>query len=196
VGVSPARDRERSDAAVIADSLARPQAFATIFDRHFDAVHRYLARRAGSGRADDLAADTFTVAFERRRTFQASAGSARPWLFGIATNLLRNDWRAEQRAHAAVAQLSHRAAAGETGTRLYADPGDVGTELSATLAGLEPQHRDVLLLYAWEGMSYQEIAVALGVRVGTVRSRLSRARRRLREALAAEGTSDSSEVDA
>ena len=82
--------RRSSDARAIATSLSHPERFAAIFDRHYDAIHAYLARRAGAALADDLAATTFTVAFERRATFRAESTSARPWLYGIATNLLRD----------------------------------------------------------------------------------------------------------
>ena len=167
--------RERSDAAVIRDSVGRPEAFEAIFDRHFDAVWRYLARRVGSSRADDLASATFVVAFERRHGFREAATSARPWLFGIATNLLRNELRSEQRALSAIARVASDAGRGDP------DHGPVESmDLPALLAGLDSDHRDVLVLFAWEGLSYREIAVALGVPVGTIRSRLARARAHLR----------------
>lgn len=163
---------------MIAASGDRPQLFAAIFDRHFDAVHGYLARRIGAGGADDLASATFTVAFERRHTFHADAGSARPWLFGIATNLLRNQWRADRRSHALVAELTPRVAAGGTA------PDRAAAEVAELLAALDADQRDVLILHAWEGFSYREIAAALGVPVGTVRSRLARGRAALRSVLA------------
>ena len=170
--------RERSDAAVVADSLGRPEAFEAIFDRHFDAVRRYLARRAGSSRADDLASATFVVAFERRHGFREATGSARPWLFGIATNLLRNELRSEQRALRALARVAYEPGHGDTDAAMLES-----TDLPALLGALDADQRDVLLLYAWEGLSYREIAVALGVPVGTIRSRLARARARLRAEL-------------
>ena len=90
-----------SDADVIARSLSVPDAFGVLFDRHFDAVHRYLARRVGRERADDLASQTFVVAFERRGSFRPNALAARPWLFGIATHLCQG------RAREAVARIPH-----------------------------------------------------------------------------------------
>jgi RNA polymerase sigma-70 factor (ECF subfamily) len=77
------------DGQVIAASLSEPERFGTIFELHFDAIHRYSARRVGTALADDLTAHTFTVAFERRRSFDAASDTARPWLYGIATNLIR-----------------------------------------------------------------------------------------------------------
>lgn len=170
-----------ADASHIARSLAYPQAFAAIFDRHYDAVHGYLARRGESDLADDLAAQTFTVAFERRASFRADLGStALPWLFGIATNLLRNERRAERRALSALVELSARASVD------HDDPASERSVLGEALASLEVGQRDALLLHAWEGLRYDEIATALGIPVGTVRSRLARARARLRASLDAD----------
>jgi RNA polymerase sigma factor (sigma-70 family) len=175
---------EPSDATVIAASVARPELFSRIFDRHFAVVHAYLTRRIGRMMADDLASGTFTVAFERRGSFRADADSARPWLLGIASNLMRNQGRAEQRAMAALSRLSSDVAA-VTHRELDADAETLGGEVLAKVLGeLDHGQRDALLLYAWEGLSYEEIAAALEVAVGTVRSRLARARERMRIALA------------
>lgn len=185
MGVDRFSSRRPSDAVAIRDSLARPGLFAVIFDRHFDAVHAYLARRAGVDRADDLASATFTTAFARRGSFRTSSDSARPWLLGIATNLLRNQWRAEQRAVGLVARL----AGGLAGPGRGQEPEGPGQRVAAAelvaalLAELDGDQRDVLLLHVWEDLSYEEIAIALEIPVGTVRSRLARARARLRSAL-------------
>jgi DNA-directed RNA polymerase specialized sigma24 family protein len=93
-----------TDSTAIARSIARPDAFSVIFDRHFRGVHRYLSRRVGRELADDLASATFTVAFERRHGFRTESDSVLPWLLGIATNLLRKHRRSEQRALEAVAR--------------------------------------------------------------------------------------------
>ena len=168
------------DAVVILRSVELPAAFETIFDRHFDAVHRYLGRRAGRERADDLASQTFVVAFERRATFRRDASSARPWLLGIATKLLANDCRAEQRLLETLGRLSGdaRHAIGPVSSGPGSD-----SDLAAALAKLDPAQRDVMLLHAWGELSYEEIADALGIPVGTVRSRLSRARESLQAQL-------------
>lgn len=175
---------------VIKRSLAAPDAFSRIFDRHFDAIYAYLARRIGRGRAEDLAASTFTVAFERRARFRTDTASARPWLLGIATNLLRNEWRAEKRGANLLTRLSGGLAAAHGGTGESAEP------LGRLLAQLDPDQLDVLLLYAWEELSYEEIAAALGIPVGTVRSRLSRARAHLRDGLDREGSGGSAAREA
>jgi RNA polymerase sigma-70 factor, ECF subfamily len=162
---------------VIARSLGEASVFSTIFDRHFDAVFRYLARRIERARAEDLAATTFTVAFERRGSFRSDADTARPWLLGIATNLLRNERRAERRGLDLIARLRGEERTPDRGL------GETDDRLAPLLRELDPDQLDVLLLYAWEELSYEEIAAALGIPIGTVRSRLARARSRLRAAL-------------
>jgi RNA polymerase sigma-70 factor (ECF subfamily) len=174
------------DAAVIERSLADGEAFSPIVDRHFVVVHRYLARRVGRDRADDLAAQTFAVAFTRRDRFDGSAVSARPWLFGIATNLLRNELRSERRMLVAIARLD-AASAGDLVDEVErslarADAAHEVARLAGAIAALDDDQRDVLLLYAWGELSQAEIAAALQVPVGTVYSRLSRARARLQRA--------------
>jgi RNA polymerase sigma factor (sigma-70 family) len=162
----------RGDAVAISRSLEAPEAFTAIFDRHFSAVHRYLARRAGRERADDLASQTFVVAFERRSRYRLDASDARPWLFGIATKLLANDRRSEQRRLESLGRLNGTRRA-ETSSESASDS---ERDLAAALARLDPAQRDVLLLHAWCDLPYEGIADALEIPVGTVRSRLSRAR--------------------
>ncbi len=146
-------------------------------------VHRYLGRRVGE-LADDLLSETFLVAFRRRADYRSEHLDVRPWLVGIATNLVHGAARAERRRYRALAR-----AAAEPG-----DHHDDGREdrldaealrgpLAAALAGLEERDRDVLLLVAWGDLSYEEVAAVLDVPVGTVRSRLHRARRQTRAAL-------------
>lgn len=162
---------------MIHQSLGRPVLFAAIFDRHFNAVHGYLTKRVGASKADDLAASTFAIAFEQRQRFRSEATTARPWLFGIATNLLRNEWRAEQRTLELLATLKS-----SYPTTLADDTYD-GPPVGEMLAGLDHDQRNVLLLHAWEQLSYEETAAVLGIPVGTVRSRLARARAHLRSIL-------------
>jgi RNA polymerase sigma-70 factor (ECF subfamily) len=168
----------RSDAESIARSLAAPDAFRAVFDRHFAAVHRYLARRVGPSRADDLAAQTFVVAFERRESFRPDADDARPWLLGIATRLLMNDRRSEQRVLETLARLAARGDGSRTQTDR--EPAELDGEVATALRALAGDLRDVLLLVAWGELSYEEVAEALAIPVGTVRSRLSRARAHVR----------------
>ena len=178
--------RSPSDAAVIRASLAEPAAFGSIFDRHAPAVHSFLARRVGRDSADGLLGEVFRIAFERREAFRADSDNALPWLYGIAWNLAAKDLRRRGRQHVAirrVAALTERDAAAEE----RFDGAERRSALRAALAALTTEERETVLLYAWEELSYEEIAVALEIPLGTVRSRLNRARRRLRELLDASG---------
>jgi RNA polymerase sigma factor (sigma-70 family) len=171
-----------ADSRTIAESLRRPPAFEAVFTRHYEAVHRYAQRRVGVDAADEIAAETFLQAFDNRSRFDPAQPSARPWLLGIATNLMRRRWRDERRQLAAYERTLDEAAAGSAA----ADPPahDVGRDLAVALASLTGDDRDALLLFVWADLSYQEIGDALAVPIGTVRSRISRARRCLRERLA------------
>jgi RNA polymerase sigma factor (sigma-70 family) len=172
-----------SDAEVIAASVSDPERFAAIFERHFEAIHRYLARRLGVTVADDLAAQVFTIAFERRRHFDLTSTTARPWLYGISANLIRNNRRSERRLLATLARI-HTQRDDRSGTEpsFDADPAE-RTRVAAAIARLRPEQREVLLLHCWADLSHAEIAAALQIPPGTVASRLSRARRGVRDLL-------------
>lgn len=171
-----------SDRDPLAGSLERPVAFAGLFDRHYPAIWRYLCRRAGPTVADDLAGETFLRAFAGRAGYDGSQADARPWLYGIATNLLREDARREARQMRAYA----RAAGFEVGgggledAEGRADARALAPRVVAALGEVSPADRDTLLLFALTDLDYEGVAVATGVPVGTVRSRLHRVRRRLR----------------
>jgi RNA polymerase sigma-70 factor (ECF subfamily) len=174
------------DATVIEGSWREPQRFAALFDRHAPRIHRYLARRVGQQIADDLVAETFLAAFSKRRRYDLSHHDASPWLYGIATNLVgqhrreeARQYRIRQAAPPEPEQPGHaeRVAAAVTAQAMR-------TLLAAALAELAPPDRDVLLLIAWEQLTYTETARAVGVPVGTVRSRLHRARQQVRRILA------------
>lgn len=175
----------QADAAVIEQSWAEPEAFGAIFVRYFSQIHQYLAGRVGGKIADDLAADVFAAAFAQRQRYDLTRDSARPWLYGIATNLAGTHRRQEQRRYRALAR-AHARDVSLSDEDLATDrvtASATGPALAAALARLESGDRDVLLLVALADLSNQEVAQALGIPYGTVCSRLSRARRRLREAL-------------
>ena len=175
-----------SDVDCLARSLSEPKQFEPIFDRHFRAVHTYLHRRAGRDLADDLAAETFALAFERRASCRGT-GSALPWLYGIATNLLRRSRRTERRQLRAYGRSRvDRWAAYEEEAAARVDSSSLDARLASALAAMRPRERDALLLYALADLSYEEIAFALDVPVGTVRTWLHRAREVGRRELAAE----------
>lgn len=177
---------ELGDAAVIEASRADPQRFAEIYDRHSVTIHRYLARRVGTSFADDLASETFLVAFRLRERYDLSHEQALPWLYGIATNLLRRHHRTERANYRVLARSGRDPLAGldhaeEVVLRVAAEV--QSRAVAAALARLTAKERDVLLLFAWAGLAYEEIATALDIPTGTVRSRLNRARGRLRDVL-------------
>ena len=175
-----------SDTECVARSLSEPNAFELIFERHFGSVHRYLHRRAGRDLADELAAETFVLAFERRASCRAS-GSVLPWLYGIATNVLRRSWRAERRQLQAYGLSGvDQWAVYEDETAARVDGSALGARLARALAAMRPRERDALLLYALADLSYEEIALALDIPVGTVRTSLHRARLTARRVLETE----------
>lgn len=179
-------DTASSDADCIARSLREPTAFEPIFDRHFGVVHRYLQRRAGRDLADELAAETFALAFARRASCRAS-GSVLPWLYGIATNLLHRHRRAERRQLLAYGRSGvDRGIAYEDEAVARADGSSLDARLARALVAMRPRQRDALLLYAIADLSYEEIALALDVPVGTVRTWLHRARLTAQRELAAD----------
>jgi RNA polymerase sigma factor (sigma-70 family) len=179
------------DAALISRSLGTPERFAAIFDRHAPMIHSYVARRLGRDRADDVVAEVFLVAFQRRGEYDLTHADARPWLYGIATNLIRRHRRNEVRLLRTIAQAVVDPPAEPIADRVVRRVAAqaVRTRLASALAELPGPQRDVLLLVA-SGLSVQEAAQALGVPSGTIASRLARARRRLRA-----GLGDSNPID-
>lgn len=176
-------------------SVADPSAFEEIFRRHHSRIYTYLARRVGTDPAADLASEVFLIAFRKRRSFRVGATDAAPWLFGIASNLAKQQAR----------RVSHRTnahvrSAAEPSPRPY--PGDAEDidrllaqqqqhRLNVALGRLSSRDREVFLLLALASLSYAEIAEAVGVPIGTVRSRLNRARQQLEDALQRTGAVES-----
>jgi RNA polymerase sigma-70 factor, ECF subfamily len=177
-----------TDSAAIAASVDTPSAFGAVFERHHAVIHRYLARRLGTDLADELAAEVFAVAFAKRGRYDGRFEDARPWLFGIATRLAKKHARREVRKLRAYARTGVDPAAASHEDRVVAeaDSAAAGPVLAAALAALPRAERDVLLLFAWAELGYPEIAAALSISPGTVKSRLHRARNRVRESLKGE----------
>lgn len=173
------------DAALIERSRTEPEAFAAIFDRHATEIHRYASRRLGAALAEDVVGETFLVAFRRRDSYDLSYRDARPWLFGIATNMIGRHRQAEVRFYRALARTGVdpviESPADDVVTRVAAAA--QRKAIATSLAKLSTADRNTVLLVDWAELSYHEAANALGVPVGTVRSRLNRARRKVREAL-------------
>lgn len=182
-----AAQSEPTDAELIARSLSDPRAFMPLVERHQRVLFGYLARRVGRDLAEDVTAETFTRAFAQRDRFDLDRADARPWLFGIATNLLRNHARSQVRQQRAYLRhgLPEDGSIDEPGLHAKLDADAQSPALAAALEALNPGDREALLLYAWNDMSYEDIADTLEIPVGTVRSRLNRARRIVQEHLSA-----------
>jgi RNA polymerase sigma-70 factor (ECF subfamily) len=173
------------DASVIARSRDQPAHFAELFRRHAPEIQRFAARRLGLEAAQDIVAETFLAAFRQRDGYDTSRADARPWLYGIASHLIGRHRRDEVRGYRLLARTGADPVAAS-----FTDQVDAAVSaraarqpLAAALARLPAGQRDALLLVAWSELSYAQAAEALGVPVGTVRSRLNRARGRLRRAL-------------
>ncbi|GGO61852.1 RNA polymerase sigma factor [Nonomuraea cavernae] len=173
------------DADIIARSRDDPERFAALFTRHAPALKRYVVRRLGAEAAEDVVAETFVAAFRQRARYDLTRADARPWLYGIATNLIGRHRRGEIALYRALAR---------TGVDPVTEPFTDGVEsrvaasgaraaLAGALAKLPGGHRDALLLVTWGELSYEEAARSLGVAVGTIRSRVNRARAKLRRSL-------------
>lgn len=170
------------DSDLIARSLDDPRAFEAIFDRHHAAIRRYVARRLSPSCADDVAAEVFCIAFDRRKQLveQRPDCPVAAWLYGIATNLVRRRRRDERRQLRAYARAGGELAAAAVPDDLTGrvDAQRAAPAVARALASLSADERDVLLLFALADLDYQGIADALQIPIGTVRSRLARARAR------------------
>lgn len=173
-----------TDAEIIARSIHAPEAFSVIYRRHHDRIFRYVARRVGTDKAADLTAEVFLRAFRVRHRYDPARPSSQPWLYGIATNILGDDLRRLRRQERIYLVIGGSMPQPEDPYQQADDQlvaSAVGPELNRVLASLRRGDRDVFLLYAIENLSYRETAEALNIPIGTVRSRLARVRRSIRE---------------
>lgn len=174
-------EEHRSDAELIAASLDDPQLFREIFIRHRAAIYRFLARRVGSQDAEDLLDIVFRKAFTARTGFLPGNKDSLPWLYGIAANTV-GDFLRQQRPQILLYPI-------DTIDNLPASPdsdpanillrNEFSEALNAALSSIPAKYRDALLLHELEGLSYDEVGLALGVPVNTVASRIHRAKRKL-----------------
>ena len=164
--------------------FADPQAFGDLFERHASDIYGFCFRRTGDGRAsEDLAQAVFLEAWRRRDEVELAPEDVRPWLFGVALNLVRNQRRSLRRHQAALARLPRPRSDADLGDDLAQRLDDEQRARDALdrFRRLRRREQDVIALCAWAELSYDEAATVLGVPVGTVRSRLARARARLTE---------------
>jgi RNA polymerase sigma factor (sigma-70 family) len=186
LSVAPDGDTDvaTSDAALISASRDDPARFGALFDRHATVVFRYLVRRVGVDHAEGLLGEVFRIAFEKRATYDCERPNARPWLYGIATHLVARHRRTETRRFHATARLragQHPTSDPADAVAAMVDAEGLWPRVAVAISELPAEERDALLLFVWEELTYQEIAAALDIPIGTVRSRLNRAREHLRE---------------
>jgi RNA polymerase sigma-70 factor (ECF subfamily) len=181
---------EPTDAALWQRAAAGERdAFGLLFERHVGSVYNYCFRRTGDwSQAEELTAIVFLEAWRRRRDIQLEREEALPWLLGVATNVVRNLRRTRRRYCSAIERLPRERVAdfaADVDKRL--DDERQMRAVLRVLGELPRRDQDVLALCFWEGLSYEQAALALDIPVGTVRSRLSRARARLRELVPGSG---------
>lgn len=180
---------EPSDAKVIQASILDTQRFTTIVERHMAEIFRYLSKRVGTD-AEDLTAETFAIAFKRRAAYDPMRRDAKPWLYGIATNLLRQHRRTERRQLAAYARTASSRGDKSTGEDTaedvvtYLETEALTARAAWAFSQLNESHRDALYLIGVAGLTFQEAAEALDLTLGTLHSRVARARQALRDLLA------------
>lgn len=173
-------DRSESDSSLIASSLAVPDRFGEVFDRHYPEIHRYASRRLGPEQAEDVSAETFARAFKARGKFRSSSSSALPWLYGIAGNVMRMHRRSEVRRLRAYARTGIDPVEDFAGAATERASADASRRaLLTALAALSHRDREIVLLTAWAELTSAEIGEALSMPDASVRTRLARARSRL-----------------
>lgn len=163
-----------SDIELVRRSVETPAAFAELYDRHGARVQRYVARRVGVDDAEDIAAEVFVRAYGRRASCRGEHGSALPWLLGVANHVIADHRRIEGRRLALLERLAET-----TPMSIEHDQASLAPALVRALRRVSAVDRDALLLVVWGELSYEEAATALDVPIGTVRSRIARARKRL-----------------
>ncbi|MET7332590.1 RNA polymerase sigma factor [Nonomuraea sp. NPDC005650] len=174
-----------ADSELVSASWTEPEAFAELFDRYSAMLYRYVSKRLGPEPAEDLVGETFLIAFSRRKSYDLAYPDARPWLFGILTKLISRHHRKEATRYRALLRAPVDSEVESPADRVAAEvtAQAVRAELAGALAALPAKDRDVLLLIAWGDLTYEEVGRALGIPIGTVRSRLNRGRRKVRAAL-------------
>ena len=158
---------------------AAAQSVSAMYGAHVRDVHTYIARRLGAELAADLTAEVFGIALRRYETFDPELGHPRAWLYGIASNLMRGHLRTEQRRLRAVEREGGMPRSAPDPLARMEEQIDADAALrrvTAAIADLPADDRDIVTLFAWEGCNYAEIAEALDINIGTVRSRLHRIR--------------------
>lgn len=180
------RAGEAMDSEIIHGSWQAPDRFGELYNRYATVLYGYACQRVGTAEAEDLVADTFLAAFAQRHRYDLKRSSAKPWLFGILTNKIARHGRSERINYRGYARSWQAPVVDGVDERIVEQVTARAqrARLATALCRLSRADRNVLLLVAWGQLSYDEVAEAISIPVGTVRSRLNRARRKVREALA------------
>jgi RNA polymerase sigma-70 factor (ECF subfamily) len=160
-----------------------PEAFRALYRQHHSTIRRYFAARAPASQVDDLAAETFLIAWRRARDMPSHA---LPWLLNVAAKLLANQRRKVDRADALIERLARVSRLDDPDVAAAAERRAQRIAVLRALATLSDADRELMLLSVWDGLPARDVAVVLGVNPVATRTRLSRARRRLERALRAE----------
>ncbi len=176
-------DRATTDLELVRQSVMEPTAFAGLYDRHGCRVLRYVVRRVGAIDGEDIAAEVFVRAFGARASCRGDHGSALPWLLGVANHVIADHRRVESRRLRTLERLAQ-----VTPRDIEHEDAGLAPELVRAVRRLPGADRDALLLVVWGELSYDEAATALDVPIGTVRSRIARARKRLIAVLGEDAT--------
>lgn len=163
---------------------AEREEFSSLYRQHFDALYRFCLRRAGNpATAEEVLATVFLESWRRRDEVDFNSKPAQPWLYAVARNVLRTQWRDQRRQEATARTLEYV-------QRCYADDPSVelarqhtARALVGSLETLPREQREVVGLCVFGGRSYAAAALDLKVPIGTVRSRLARARLHLAHAV-------------
>lgn len=175
-----------SDAALWARASVDPCAFGDLYDRHADAVYTHCFRRTASWSvAEDLTSVVFLEAWRKRADVKLTTDSILPWLLAVANNTIRNQDRSLRRHRRLLAKLPIEPQGADLAEDVAGrlDDAQVMRDVLSVFSELTQDEQDILALCVWAGVSYADAALALGVPIGTVRSRLSRARQHLRRLL-------------
>ncbi len=178
------------DGEVIACSITDPALFGDIYDRHAPAIAAYITRRVPSSDVEPLLSDIFVAAFEHRAQFNTESTSALPWLYGIARNTVSQHYRSAERERRATGRMANLVVVNATSARATDEIVEASTigaaRLEAARSFIDRQSatdRELLLLYAWDELTYDQISEALNIPLGTVKSKLSRLRQALRRSV-------------
>lgn len=184
----------QSDAVIIRNSITDPNAFEDIFHRHYKTIYNYFSRRVENEVIEELASSVFVKAFEIRNKFDTTKENSLPWLYGISSNILNTSRRTKNRYQVREKRAFefYKQDAISNDQSLLIEDKKLNESISGALENLKKADLEVVLLFIWEQLTYQEIASTLEIPIGTVKSRINRAKNILEKNLSINLLEDSS----